>query len=226
MNWSLILLPLLGGYFHLSKSIKTKFFYRRIERQRLIFDSLLVGFIYTIIGYLSWAILSYLCKDFTEFLFVLIGFNSTHFIPLSISLIAAILNTYAFNFLNRRDANWFLSRVILKTGNSLQKDLMESYFFQRLIMVALQNGKVYVGFAGELNEPNIESSYIRMVLFYSGYRTHNMDISLETDYNLKFDEKELEEDDITMITLKESEILSSTFFNQNVFKRLNNGTLN
>lgn len=103
---------------------------------------------------------------------------------------------------------------------------MESYFFQRLIMVTLQNGKVYVGFAGELNEPNIESSYIRMVLFYSGYRTHNMDISLETDYNLKFDEKELEEDDITMITLKESEILSSTFFNQNVFKRLNNGTLN
>lgn len=53
--------------------------------------------------------------------------------------------------------NLYLSKAIEKTGNSMQLDLLKSYATQQLLMITLRNGKVYVGIATELNEPDGQS---------------------------------------------------------------------
>ena len=43
MPFNLLLLPLVGGYYLLVTSRFTKYIHQRIDRQRLIFNSVLVG---------------------------------------------------------------------------------------------------------------------------------------------------------------------------------------
>jgi len=47
----LLLLPLLGGYLFLITFNFTKYYHQRVERQRLIFNSLIFGFLLSIIGF-------------------------------------------------------------------------------------------------------------------------------------------------------------------------------
>ena len=63
----------------------------------------------------------------------------------------------------------------------MQMDLLKSYATQQLLMITLRNGKVYVGIATGLNEPGGQP-YIRILPFYSGYRTERHDVKLITDY--------------------------------------------
>lgn len=138
----------------------------------------------------------------------------------------AVLYTVIFNLLNSDNKNWYLSRAIEETGNSLQVDFLESYFFENPMMITLKNGKVYVGLIAELHEPHPESSFVRLVLFYSGYRTETMDVKLEKDYNLKiYSSYENPEEALVEVVISEAEILSMTFFNPDVYNRLNDETL-
>ena len=59
MSWSILLLPLLGGYYYLARCIKTKFRYKRLERQRLIFDSSIYGFGFLFISFTLWLSISW-----------------------------------------------------------------------------------------------------------------------------------------------------------------------
>ncbi|UII21687.1 hypothetical protein [Fulvivirga ligni] len=110
--------------------------------------------------------------------------------------------------------------MIEKTGNSLQKDFLESFFYDRIVMITLKNGKVYVGLISELHEAHPESSFVRLVLFYSGYRDDKMDIRLVKDYNLNVYEKN-HSNTLVSVVVAETEILSLTFYNQEVYDRLN-----
>ncbi|MGM0580491.1 MAG: hypothetical protein ACQETL_07415 [Bacteroidota bacterium] len=88
-------------------------------------------------------------------------------------------------------------------------------------MMTLKNGKVYVGLVSELHEPHPDSSFVRLILFYSGYRNEKMDVNLEKDYNLNIYSDENEDTDLVSVVISEPEILSMTFYNQDVYDRLN-----
>ena len=222
MSWSILLLPLLGGYYYLTKSIRWLHYYKRTERQRLIFDSLLVGFVFFSFGYIIWRSFEIIDPIKLSYSKSLIGIDIPFFYPSFLSLLLSIAFTKAFNYINSDDANWYLSKVILRTGNSLQKDFLESYFSDRLAMITLKNGKVYVGVVAELHEAHPESSFVKLVLVYSGYRDINMDVKLIKDYNLSIpDNKDVDNESVVTVVIAESEILSMTFYDQDVYDRLN-----
>ncbi|WKK77043.2 hypothetical protein QYS49_07395 [Marivirga salinae] len=123
--------------------------------------------------------------------------------------------------IKRENENWYLAEVIRKTGNSLQIDFLRSYFLEEIVMMTLKNGKVYVGLVSELHEPHPDSSFVRLILFYSGYRNEKMDVNLEKDYNLNVYSDGNEDTDLVSVVISEPEILSMTFYNQDVYDRLN-----
>ena len=50
VKFDLLLLPLIGGYIFLITSYFTKFYHQRLDRQRLIFNSVIAGVLISIIG--------------------------------------------------------------------------------------------------------------------------------------------------------------------------------
>lgn len=227
MSWSILLLPLLGGYFFLTKSIKWIHFYKRTERQRLIFDSLLVGLIFFFSAFIIWRFFQIIDPVKSWYFESLIGIKLPYVVPAFLSLIVAIIFTKASNLVKQRDANWYLADSIQKTGNTLQKDFLESYFLEKVVMITLKNGKVYVGVVSELHEPHPESSFVKIILIYSGYRNDKMDVELVKDYNRSFIENgdnqtnNNNQNEVVSVTILESDILSMTFYDQDVYDRLN-----
>ncbi len=221
MSWSILLLPLLGGYYFLSRSIRWKYYYRRIERQRLIFDSLLVAVIFFSAGYSIWFFVGLIDPIQTNHFVLKASVSIPYFYPCLLALILSIIYTTIFNKVNEHSENWYLSQVIEKTGNSLQRDFLQSYFFDKVVMITLKNGKIYVGLISELHEPQPEHSFVRLILFYSGYRDNSMDVILQKDYNLNIDTSKDEEGQLVTNVVAESEILSMTFYDQKIYDRLN-----
>ncbi len=102
----------------------------------------------------------------------------------------------------------------------MQQDLMKSFFDEELLMITLRNGKVYVGIVVELNEPQGQS-YIRILPFYSGYRTDTMDVDLNTDYLSVYQGLENESSDSKAMetVICEDDIITTTFYRQKIFNR-------
>ncbi len=224
MSWSILLLPLLGGYYYLTRCIRTKFRYKRLERQRLIFDSSIYGFGFLFISFALWLFTTWGCPTI-EFWLSKIPLKIDFFYPSLLSFLLAYGWTSGFNFFKRvvtpNVENLYLAKAIEKTGNSMQLDLLKSYASQQLLMITLRNGKVYVGIATELNEPDGQS-YIRILPFYSGYRTEKQDVKLVTDYLSVYDNaggEDSMENINTETVICEEDIITTTFYDQEVFNR-------
>ena len=220
------MLPLLGGYYYLTRCIRTKFRYKRLERQRLIFDSSIYGFGFLLVSFVLWLLITWRFPSL-ELWLVKIPLQIDFFYPSLFSFLLAYGWTNAFNTLKRKMTpnveNLYLSKAIEKTGNSMQLDLLKSYATQQLLMITLRNGKVYVGIATELNEPDGQS-YIRILPFYSGYRTESLDVQLTTDYLSVYEsirEAGSQEDVNTEMVICEEDIITTTFYEQEIFNRFN-----
>lgn len=226
MTWSILLLPLLGGYYFLTRSISTRHRYRRLERQRLIFDSLINGFIFLLITYVSWSLLKWIFPSFIDLL-PHISIEIDFLYPSLLAFLLAIVWTKGLNFYKRKFTEnvekSYLARAIENTGNSMQKDLLYSHINSELLMITLRNGIVYVGLAIELDEPEGQS-YIRILPFYRGYLNQQQEVILNKDYLALYQDIEsagdntgtvIYEEDIITTTLYEYHALDQ--FNQNSF---------
>lgn len=167
----LLLLPLLGGYTFLSIFYYTKFQHSRIETQRLIFHSIIVGiFLIVVSSYIDTYILKKYLLNFREFLgkLILIDVENLNFFLLTflISPLLALL-------LNLIPTNVMMWKVIDKWGDEFEKlyylSLNEKEFSKRLIMITLDNNKVYVGYILRLTKPLL-TQQLELIPIISGYR--------------------------------------------------------
>lgn len=184
MSWSILLLPLLGGYYFLTRSINTQHTYRRLERQRLIFDSLIYGFIFLLIAYAFWSAFRGLFPKAIDRL-PEISSDLSFLYPSLLAFLLAIAWTTGFNLYKRKSTEniekWYLARAIENSGNAMQKDLLYSHFNSQFLVITLRNAQVYVGQAIHLDEPEGQS-YIRILAVYRGYLDQNFKVVLDTDY--------------------------------------------
>lgn len=168
----LLLLPLLGGYTFLSIFYYTKFQHSRIETQRLIFHSIIIGiFLIFVSSYIDTYILKIYFLNFREFLgkFVLINIENLNFFLLTF-LIAPLLGLVLNLILPTNIMMW---KVIDKWGDEFEKlyylSLNEKEFSKRLVMVTLDNNKVYVGYILRLTKPLL-TQQLELIPIISGYR--------------------------------------------------------
>jgi len=170
MPFNLLLFPLVGGYYFLITFKHFKFLHQRLERQRLLFNSVIAGSILLLFSFfITWAFTS-LFPEFSARL----KSNS----PVDLPFFGTTVCSFLFGILSAQVGNLFIdggkaiSRAIKKIGNELELLLEDSIKNEFLIQVTLKNDKFYIGWVRALPIPQ-QSSYIVLLPAFSGYRNGN-----------------------------------------------------
>lgn len=242
----LILLPLLGGYIFLSTFNLTKYYHIRIEKQRLIYNSLVSAFLLSVLVYsLDYFLLksslqvnlynyksepiSYYRDYVSTLVSHILNNNTTNGLKHSILifLIAYPLASFLNIFFSRE---FSFDYTIQRWGSQLDRliwfSLTEKSDEDKLLMITTKSNKVYIGYINKLSEP-IGESYITILPNFSGYRNKdNLKIEITTKYTdviRKYVEEDRanEIDNKLGIILPVSEILIVSKFDNNIFGRFN-----
>ncbi|GGW65626.1 hypothetical protein DFQ11_10312 [Winogradskyella epiphytica] len=230
-KFDLLLLPLLGGYVFLITFKLTKFYHQRIERQRLIFNSLILAFFVSLLGlFLDEYVLKSACLiNIRESLGNIIPINYS---GLNHSILIFLIAFPFAKFLNFLISNrYMLNYVVDKWGDEYEKlfwsSLQSKNDEDKLLMITTKNNKVYVGYVSRISEP-IGNSHITIIPNFSGYRDKDtQEFILTTDYIsvlqyfIKNDQERLIDDKMGILIPK-SEIILVSKFDYNVFDRFNN----
>jgi hypothetical protein len=200
----IILLPLLGGYIFLITFNYTKFYHKRIEKNRLIYNSLLFAFVLTgfvyIIDYLfikgNEYYLEFLClksksiNSYRNLISTTID-NIIHFSKPGFkqSLLVFLISyplAKALNFIKYFHKDFSFDYTLNKWGNEYEKiiwnTLGENEDLDKLLMITTKSNKVYIGQVTKLSEP-IENTHIRILPSLSGYREkETQNLIITTNY--------------------------------------------
>ena len=229
-KFDLLLLPLVGGYLFLITFTLTKFYHQRIERQRLIFNSIIVGFFISIIGFAIDEILLKSCC----LLPVREWFSENN--PISYSglnhsiLIFLISYPLAKLFSVVIPKKTALTFVVERWGDQMEwlfwKSLNHRNDAEKLLMLTTKSNKVYVAYVNKISEP-IGDPFVTLIPNFSGYRDkETQEFIITTDYfdvleKFIAEDKASEIDQNLGITIPISEILMVSRFNMSVFSDFN-----
>ena len=227
----LLIFPLLGGYLFLISFTITKFYHQRIERQRLIFNSLICAFFMTIIAlFIDEVILqSPYLLDFRLFLTNLNPFQNLAFLNLSIFIfLLSPAIAWIFNLIIPTKLS--LLYVVLRWGNQMEKLFWNSLNYkedsEKLLMLTTKSNKVYIAYVNKISEP-IGDAFVTLIPNFSGYRDNEtQELKITTDYfsaleyYITNDKADLIDENIG-ITIPVSEIIMVSKFDYNVFIKFN-----
>ncbi len=223
----LLLLPLLGGYWFLNTFNYTKYYHQRIERQRLIFNSLIIGFFLSLIGLtIDYILLS----KFLAFRKYLGELNPINYEGLNQALLIFAVSYPLAKLLNIIPNKYLLSRIIERWGDDFEKlfwnSLKSKHDEDKLLMVTTDTNKVYVGYVNKISRP-IGNAHITIIPYFSGYRDkEDQQFFITTDY-LSVLEEFIKKDEEGLIdkrmgvVIPRNEIIMVSKFDIRVFNAFN-----
>ena len=219
MPFNLLLLPLVGGYYLLITSRFTKYIHQRIDRQRLIFNSVLAGIV--LIG------LSVGVTKTIEYLEPAWLYTIKKSVPLQLpytgtavlSLLLGILLAHLSNLFitNTRALSWSIRLI----GNELEQLINGAFLEASLVSFTMKNGKVYVGWPVSLPRPS-RGSYLSVLPLFSGYRNDEHDVIFTTEYWDIYQQRRDGESDRYkgfLLVLSTEEIVSASLFDLDIYDR-------
>ena len=220
MPFNLLLLPLVGGYYLLITSRFTKFIHQRIDRQRLIFNSVLAGIM--LIG------LSVGITKIIEYFEPAWLYTIKESVPLQLpytgtavlSLLLGILLSHLSNFFisDTRALSWSIKLI----GNELEQLINGAFLKAALVSFTMKNGKVYVGWPISLPRPS-RGSYLSVLPLFSGYRNDEHDVIFTTEYWDIYQQRQEEgESDMYkgfLLVLSTNEVVSASLFDLDIYDR-------
>lgn len=223
----LLIFPLLAGYIFLISFKVTKYYHQRIERQRLIFNSLIVAFFLVL---LSLLIDNYILKScclikIRNWFVELNPFKD--FKGLNLSLLIFLLSFPLAKLLNLIIPNRIsLAYVVERWGNQIEyllwKSLNEKSDEKKLLMLTTKSNKVYVAYVNKISEP-IGDSFVTLIPNFSGYRDkETQEFVVTTKYfdviDHYVDNGQADKiDDVLGVTIALDEILMISKFDNDVF---------
>ncbi|MFK7004340.1 hypothetical protein BWK63_06845 [Flavobacterium covae] len=223
IKFDLLLLPLVGGYVFLITFYLTKFYHQRIDRQRLIFNSVIAGVLISVFGLYLNELLKLDCfvcfRKFFKFLIPLKhkGLTVSFYIFLISYPIAKIANRIFPD-------NFALYWIIQKWGDDYEKLFWDSVGDENnLLMITTKSNKVYVGYLSNVSEP-LKNSHITIIPSMSGYRDKETQVfKITTDYidtleNYFKENKTNKIEDVIGMTIPTSEIIIVSKFIPELFK--------
>lgn len=239
MPYNLFLIVIITGYFILTYSQLFKYNIQRLSRERILFESILVGLIIVIGGFL------------VRVIFDLITFNKA--IPFLLEylnrlpiekpkyfwtfIVASFLSLLVFKIINIVIVKYYplndqIIRAVNKNGDEIEKLFKDSAIKGNLIQVTLKNDKVYIGFCEEIPIPK-KTNYLVLCPYLSGYREKDTkQFIITTDYKKVVDTfisdiKEKKGEEVqqiklnTDIIIKQDEILTAGIYDQSIFDKFN-----
>jgi hypothetical protein len=192
MPFNLLLLPLLGGFLFFCHGRRTSFFAQRQDRERLLLYSSLWGAVFLAISFLCSALL---VPHFSrlQWLRTQWAYNTPRIEYSGISTFALLLGsvlTLTFNTVPQLFGRWNSkeegNRAVLTHGSQLEKIFYRSLSEEKLIMVTLKNGKVYIG---RMTHSLIEGDEdFNLLPSKSGFRDNKQELIVTTDYDQTYSE--------------------------------------
>ena len=157
---------------------RLRYYHRYLDQQRLIFHSSLGGVGLLFISFVLLGALSFMHPRF----FADAALEAMFFYACLTSFALSTIVTVGGNLLasNARKEK-LLYRAIQSVGNPLDVFLSESYYAKDLLLITLDNGKVYVGWLLTSPEPQ-QTEYIRILPHSSGYRDAQHHLALTVAY--------------------------------------------
>lgn len=222
--FNLLILPVLGGYFLITKCEQFKYAQQRVERQRLVFDSVIKGFYLFVVTWIFTSLFTYYFPSWVAII--------RHFYPIQAAYlgtsVGAFLLAVAYTFVANR---WIhkddaISRAIKSIGNELELLLEGSYRNAGYIQITLKNDKSYVGWVKSLPIPHY-SDFILLLPVYSGYRHKETRELIFTTHYLNVYASYIREgavrsiEHITDLVIHVDEIASANRFDDEMYKRFN-----
>lgn len=226
MPWNLLLLPLIGGYFLISRSNYFKYRHQRLDKQQLVFDSALVGLIIAISLFILKIILYSLFPNLQVVLNALnpikIPYSGTAFVIFTFCIFVTMLGNLTFF----RNYKKFIKKAIKSVGSEYELLLESSYSNSKLIEISLNSDKFYIGWVKELPIPRF-SNQIRLIPVFSGYRNQEKRLIFTTQYlgvyTETIDEKNIndfKELDVDLVIGIEN-VISISYFDVEMYDKFN-----
>lgn len=228
MPWNLFILPLIGGYYILSRSNYFKYKQQRLDRQRLLFDSVLASVCLFFGAFIFRKLIELLKLDFglINLTYSLFPIKIPLFGTALFSLIIAILLTEFSNRLLFKNYKTYIQTAVKEVGNELELLLESSLTNSKMLAFTLDTGKYYVVWVKELPIPTI-TNYIRVVPIFSGYRDTEKEVIFTTHYLSAYSNyieninlKSLEDLDIDLIITLDN-VVSVSYFDIDMYEQLN-----
>ena len=179
MPWNLLILNLVAGYYLLTRSYYFKFEQQRLDRQRLIFESVLLGVGLTITSYLLRVIFEYVSPEIFNVVYnelpIKTPFVGTSFCTIILSIVLAKGGNIIL------DKEKYIKKAIKDVGNEFELLMKSSFTNENLLQFTLDNDKFYIAWVKELPTPSI-SNYVRVIPALSGYRNAEKDLIFTSHY--------------------------------------------
>ena len=225
MPWNLLLFPLVAGYYIFTKSYYFKFKQQRLDQQRLVFESIILGVIASILTYsLRLVYESITSPEFQQSIYNVIPIKSPYAGTSLFVLIFSIGFTEISNLF--LDEKKHVVKAIKSIGNEFELMLKSSFTDNKLLLFTLNNGKIYIAWVKELPIPAV-SKYVRIIPIISGYRDEQRNVVFTTHYLSVYAEyisdgkiKSIEELD-TDIILNSDDIVTVSFFDIDMYSVFN-----
>lgn len=228
MPFNLLLFPLAGGYYLLVQSHFLKYYHQRVERQRLIFNSVVVGIILLFVAFICTYIAVKIAPE-------LVGRISAYS-PVRLPFFWTTLFSFVLGVAFAHMPNWVIGvdrrqrcivSAIQNIGNELEKLLETSHSSGSLVMLTLGSDKVYAGWVKSLPIPN-RTDYVEVFPIYSGYRDKNTKtLTFTTQYldvYATYVKEGSEIGDIRTLTsliIKVNEVITASHFDIEMYDRFN-----
>ena len=224
----LLIIPLLSGYLFLISFYFTRYYHSKIETQRLIFNSIICAFLVYYLAY--FADIKILQKNL-EFRNNLKAFNPFNYSGLGFSIFTLFVGVFLAHILNLLIPTNLMLKITIKLwGDEFErlfyKSMREKEIENGLLMITMDNGKVYIGYVNKISKPLVNQQ-IEIIPYISGYREEETKILHLPifyfdilEYYIDGKKKKKIDDEIGII-LPKDRIISASRFSIEVFNRFN-----
>ncbi|GHM98756.1 hypothetical protein WSM22_02460 [Cytophagales bacterium WSM2-2] len=225
MPFNLLIFPIVGGYYILIRSELLRYRQQRVESQKLILNSILVG-----IGmlFVSWALTASLTRLAPSFVNEIRSYY-----PLQVQYFGTALCSFILSVVFTEVTNWIITKdkqisiAIKDIGNEFERLCEHCYRNVELVQFTLKNDKCYVGWVQSLPIPS-RANYIKIFPVYSGYRKkETKELVFTTQYldiyaSYVQSGEVTDVEDLTTLVIKIDEIISANSFNDEMYDRFQN----
>lgn len=218
-SYTVIFAILTAGYLLLKLWNYSRYRIIRFNGQELFLAAGAIGTAVFFLGVILHYLLSSILTKKHDFLIALdIHGDSLHGILLG--FIASIVFVLIYN-------KWIASKsetiesLIEQDNDGLEIMLLESLKSKTFISFTLSNGKAYIGVVISHFFSPYQNDSFQIFPFYSGYRTEDLSLKLNTDYSEVYKQhiNNPEKLDQFSVTIKVSEIVSCSYFDRLVYEQ-------
>lgn len=222
MPFNLLIFPIVGGYYILIRCELFRYRQQRVERQKLIFNSIFAGILVLFISWTVTALISSCLPSLVELFRRYYPIKAPFFGTAVFSFFISIIFTELANLIVSEDKA--ISKAIHKIGNEFELLCEQCYRELEMIQITLDNDKCYVGWMQSLPVPN-HSNFISILPVYSGYRNkETKELTFTTQYldiyaTFVRDGSVVDINDLTTTVIKIDSIITATKFDNEMYDR-------